>query len=143
MQRARSEIVAAAAELIAESGLAAVTMAGAARTAGVAKATVYNHVRDRGELLSAVLTDQWAALQRACADQPPEQRLSTAAAWVSESPVLDGLRRNDPDVLVAISSAALRDPQVLEVVSGWIPDGRDPQAALRWLVSFAICPAEA
>jgi AcrR family transcriptional regulator len=142
MERARGEIVAAAAALIAESGLAAVTMAGTARTAGVAKATVYNHVRDRGELLSAVLTDQWAALQRDCAAQPPERRLGAAAAWVSESPVLDGLRRHDPDVVVAISAAALTDPAVVEVVGTWIPDGRDPQAALRWLISFAICPAQ-
>jgi AcrR family transcriptional regulator len=141
MARARRQILTAAAELIAAGGPSAVTMAGVARTAGVAKATVYNHSRDRDELLAAVLADQWSALQQRCAEQPRESRLGVAASWLSQSPVLHGLRRHDPDTIVAVSSHALTDDTVLEVVRTWIPEGRDPEAALRWLVSFGFCPA--
>jgi len=141
MGRARHEIVAAAASLIADAGVHAVTMAAVARTAGVAKATVYNHVRDRDELLSAVQSDQSAQLQQQVEAQPPEQRLAAAAAWLGESPVLRGLRLHDPHLVLSLSASAISDPAVLAVVGSWTPDGSDPEAALRWLVSFAVSPA--
>jgi AcrR family transcriptional regulator len=142
MGRARHEIVAAAAALIAEAGVQAVTMAGVARAAGVAKATVYNHVRDRDELLSAVLRDQAGQLRSHVDAEPREQRLGAAATWVSESPVLAGLRAHDPHVVLDLGAAAVGDSTVLAVVATWIADGRDPEAALRWLLSFAISPVE-
>lgn len=140
MGRARHEIVAAAAALVADGGVRAVTMAGVARTAGVAKATVYNHVRDRDELLSAVLRDQADQLQRDVEAQPRQQRLGAAAAWVSRSPVVQGLRRHDPDVVLELGAAAVTNPAALEAVASWTPDGRDPEAALRWLMSYAVSP---
>ena len=140
MPRARAGILNAAAQLVAEHGLHAATMAGVARRAGVAKATVYNHVRDRDELVAALLVDQWSQLQKVCAERPREQRLSTAATWVSDSPVLAGLRRYNPDALVTLGGLAVTDPQVTATINTWIPEGRDPDAALRWLISFAIAP---
>ena len=140
MERARSGILQAAAELIGEHGVPGITMVGVARRAGVAKATVYNHVRDRDELLTLVLLDQWATVQRLCHEQPRDQRLATAAAWASDSIVVAGLRRHSPEVLVALAGAALSDPQVTDVVRGWIPEQRDPEAALRWLMSFLLAP---
>ena len=140
MDRARTGIVTAAAQLVAEQGLQSVTMAGVARRAGLAKATVYNHVRDRDELVAALLLDQWGRLQRACADQPRDERLSAAATWLSDSPVLAGLRHHNPDAVVALGELAVTHPGVLATVSGWIPDGRDPEAALRWLISFSVVP---
>lgn len=141
MQRARAGILTAAAELIAEEGLHGVSMAGVARRSGVAKATVYNHVRDRDELVTALLIEQWTTLQRVCADQPRDQRLAAAASWISADPVLDGLRRFDPGALVALAHRAVSDPQVLQAVTSWIPEGRDSEAALRWLISFGLEPA--
>lgn len=140
MSRARSQIVAATASLIAVSGTQAVTMAGVARAAGVAKATVYNHVRDRDELFSAVIREQCASLQQHVESQPPDQRLAAASGWLSESEVLRGLRRHDPDLVLALAATAVTDRAIREVVATWIPDGRDPEAALRWLVSFGVAP---
>jgi AcrR family transcriptional regulator len=140
MPRARAGILDAAAQLVAEHGLHAVTMVGVARRAGVAKATVYNHVRDRDELVAALLADQWRQLKQLCSDQPRDQRLTTAATWVSDSPVLAGLRRYNPDALVTLGGVAVTDPQVAATVNTWIPEGRDSDAALRWLISFAIAP---
>ena len=73
MERARSGILDAAAELVADGGPRAVTMAAVARRAAVAKATVYNHFRDRDELLRALL----ACRARASASRTAH----LAAAW--------------------------------------------------------------
>jgi AcrR family transcriptional regulator len=43
--------------LLREGGPAAVTMEGVATHAGVAKTSIYRRYRNRGELLTAVLTD--------------------------------------------------------------------------------------
>jgi len=140
MERARTCIVNAAAALVAEQGLKGVTMVAVARRAGVAKATVYNHVRDRDELLALLLAEQWTQLRRASDRQPRSQRLSAAASWISESPVLAGVRRHDPDALVELAETVASQQSVLDEVASWAPDGADSTAAFRWLISFAVLP---
>ena len=140
MQRARTGIVNAAAALVAEQGLRGVTMVAVARRGGVAKATVYNHVRDRDELLDLLLADQWTQLRHASDAEPRSQRLSAAASWISNSPVLAGVRRHDPDALVELAQTVASQQSVLDDVASWAPEGADPMAALRWLISFAVLP---
>lgn len=141
MQRGRDRILEAAALLVADGGLSALTMAGVARQSGVAKATVYNHVRDRDELVAALATEQWRQLQHDCSRQPQAERLTAAASWISGSPVLEGLRAHNPEVLPWLGAHALSDPRVTDVVATWIPVGRDTESALRWLLSFVVAPA--
>lgn len=137
MDRARSQILAAAASLVAEGGLRAVTMAALARRAKVAKATVYNHFRDRDEILRALLHAERDALLAHCADRPGDE-LAAAAAWLGSHPVLAGLRGHDPGVVLGLAGAAVRDPQVVAQVAQWTADAADPVATTRWLVSFAV-----
>ena len=138
--RSRAGILRASAELVAESGLKGLTMAAVARRAGLAKATVYNHVRDRDELVTALLLDQWHQLRSACAAAPRQTRLTVAATWISESPVLAGIREHDPRALVLLGQQTLSDIAVLDEVSTWARDAADPEAAVRWLMSFALAP---
>lgn len=138
MERARSQILSAAAELVAESGLRAVTMAALARRARVAKATVYNHFRDRDEILRALLLAQRDALLAHCADYATEQRLAAAASWLAEHPVLAGLRVHDADAVLGLVSAAVGDRRVTEQVAIWAGPTRDPLEATRLLASFAV-----
>lgn len=140
MERARGGILAAAADLVAERGVRGVSMAGVARRGRVAKATVYNHFRDREELLGALLLDQWQQLGERCSELARADRLPAAAAWVAASPVLAGLREHDPAVLVRLVGAAVADQRVLADVASWTPLGDDPMTSLRWLVSFAVAP---
>ena len=141
MQRARTGILAAAADLVAEGGPRAVTMSSVARRGAVAKATVYNHYRDRDELLVALLSTQREQLVAHCSSVRRADRLATAAAWLSGSPVLAGLREHDPATLVGLVTVASTDPGVLTDVTRWCPAGDDPQRALRWLLSFAVAPS--
>lgn len=138
MDRARSQILVAAGSLVAESGLRAVTMAALARRARVAKATVYNHFRDRDEVLRALLLAERDALLAHCADQPPRERLAAAARWIGGHRVLAGLRDHDPSVVIDLAAAAVRDPQVREQVGAWAEADSDTETTTRWLVSFAL-----
>jgi AcrR family transcriptional regulator len=143
MQRARAGILTAAAELVAEGGPRAVTMSSVARRGAVAKATVYNHYRDRDELLAALLGAQRDQLVAHCSSVRPADRLTAAADWISHSTALTGLRQHDPAMLVRLVIGASTDPSVLSEVTRWCPPGEDPQRALRWLLSFAVAPSGA
>lgn len=138
MDRANAQILAAAASLVAEAGLRAVTMAALARRAKVAKATVYNHFRDRDEILRALLHAERDALLAHCGELPVDERLTAAASWLSEHEVLGGLRAHDPGVVLGLAGAAVRDPRVAAQVAEWAGDSADPVATTRWLVSFAV-----
>lgn len=140
MERPRAVILTATIELVAEGGVRAVTMAAVARRARVAKATVYNHFRDREELLRAALQQQWQLLEAECADRPRPERWHAAVHRVSGSSALDGLRRHDPAVLVHLVATAVDDPRVRVAVADWLDDDSDVERAVRWLASFAVAP---
>jgi len=142
MLRAREQILDAAAELVASGGLSAVTMASVARRSAVAKATVYNHFRDRDDLLQALLAFEGERLLAACAGVPDADRLHIAARWLSESTVIAGLRRFDPATVLSVADRAAAEPRVHETVRRWCTEDDDPERALRWLVSFAVVPDE-
>lgn len=138
MDRARSEILGAAADLVADAGLRGVTMAALARRARVAKATVYNHFRDRDDVMRALLRTERDALLAHCATYPDGERLAAAARWIEAHRALEGLRAHDPDVVIGLATAALRDPAVSRQVAAWTGSARDAEDATRWLVSFAV-----
>ena len=140
MERARAGILHAAADLVASGGPRAVTMAAVARRAAVAKATVYNHFRDRNELLLALLAHQRENLIAHCSLAASGERLDAAAAWLSESPVVAGVRRYEPSTLVEVADAAASDDSVAADVERWCATGTDPDAARRWLLSFVFAP---
>lgn len=141
MERARLGILDAAAELVSAGGPQAVTMAAIARCAAVAKATVYNHFRDRNELLLTLLATQREQLVAHCLAASPGERLDAAASWLSESAVIAGVRRHDPGTLVRLAAAAGTDDNVAADVQRWCAGGDDPGSATRWLISFVVAPA--
>jgi AcrR family transcriptional regulator len=141
MERARTGILDAAAELVASGGPRAVTMAAVARRAAVAKATVYNHFRDRDELLLALLGAQRETLVAHCSLAASGERLEAAAAWLSASAVIAGVRLHEPGILVGLADAAASDDAVAAEVERWCSAGTDPDQARRWLLSFVFAPA--
>ena len=114
------------------------SMSSLARRSAVAKATVYNHFRDRDDVLQALLEAERDHLVAHCAAVPTDERLLVAAHWLSSSSVIEGLRRYDPAALVTVADRAFADPGVRDVVAGWCPSRTDSLDALRWLVSFAV-----
>jgi AcrR family transcriptional regulator len=111
MGRTRQALLRGAAAAVATHGTR-VTMAEVATSAGVAKATLYNHLRTREEVLQAVLTNE---VQRVCAqtrDLTVADALVLAGAAISGHPIRRSLARSEPEVLARLARVDLS-------VDGW------------------------
>ena len=122
-------------------------MAQVATTAGVAKATLYNHFRTREDVLTALLMDELQGLAGSLAGLELDEALTKAATAVSEHPLLEALGGQDMTTLAALARVDVRTPGwalVAEAVERMLVEagrGGTP-TVLRWLSSFVIAPAE-
>lgn len=150
MARTRAALLDGAVRAIAVHGTA-ITMAEVALTAGVAKATLYNHFRTREAVLSAVALAQVNALMGAVVDLPLRQSLIELAAAVSTHPALTTLREREPAVL-ATAAASSQAPSAavaaaraglteLLANAGFVGSPVAADVLLRWLISLALTPA--
>lgn len=148
----KNAIASAAGRLVAQGGVDALTMTAVAAEAGVARATIHNHLNDRSELLGLaaqqVLADGLQVASRA--DRGAGSWLAGLADWVATQPVIMGLRTHDPDVLLAAVEWVLGqpDPIASSAVAGLTAVGGHADlnavdAVLRWLASYALVPGTA
>jgi AcrR family transcriptional regulator len=84
----RSDIVAAARDMLEDGGLEAVSMAGVAVRVGVRPPSLYKHFRDRNELIGAIATDVALELGRTfedavarCGPSPADRVRALASAY--------------------------------------------------------------
>lgn len=151
MGRTRAALLAAAADCLIASGSRRTTMADIAAAAGVAKGTVYNHFRTRGELYRALAEAELERILAAAAQagraQGPAAGLTVAAEALREHPVLRRLRTHEPEALTALLLAAA----VPAAAPGWeragavVAELAAPGAgdvALRWLLSWVLLPGD-
>ena len=145
MSRTRAALLAGAARAVEVSGTK-ITMAQVASSAGVAKATLYNHFRTREAVLAALVVDQVAQIVEAQADKALPVALTDAAVAISVHPVRRGLAQVEPRVLAELGRI---DPAaegwrrartaVSEAHAAAGLGGTD--LVLRWLASFVLSPA--
>ncbi len=146
MARSRTAILDGARQAVAADGVK-ITMAQVATTAGVAKATLYNHFRTREDVLTALLMDELQGLAGSLAGLELDEALTKAATAVSEHPLLEALGGQDMTTLAALARVDVRTPGwalVAEAVERMLVEagrGGTP-TVLRWLSSFVIAPAE-
>ncbi len=145
MSRTRAALLSGAARAVETSGTK-ITMAQVATTAGVAKATLYNHFRTREAVLAGLLLTQVQAVADAQAGKPLETALVDAAATIARHPVRRGLARVEPATLAAIGCIDdSTEPwqYARAAVAALLRDaGRGgTDAVLRWLASYLITPA--
>lgn len=147
MQRARAGAIRGALETLARRGLKRLTMAEAADRGGLARATLYNHVRDKGELLALLLEHESQAVADAFVAAPDlETALTAAAELVAEHPALIGLREHEPAALVRL---AVPETGAVRTLAGESLQRRGCSATeanvdllLRWLGSFVASPSD-
>ena len=74
----RQSLIKAGRTLLREHGVAALTLRGTAREAGVSATATYRHFADKEALLTAIAADGFAALEAAlrAADQHPDDRIA-------------------------------------------------------------------
>lgn len=146
MARSRTAILDGARQAVAADGVK-ITMAQVATTAGVAKATLYNHFRTREDVLTALLMDELQGVAGSLAGLELSEALTKAATAVSEHPLLEALGGQDLTPLAALARVDVRTPGwalVAEAVERMLVEagrGGSP-TVLRWLSSFVIAPAE-
>jgi AcrR family transcriptional regulator len=130
-----------------EIGGSRITMTQIAASAGVAKATLYNHFRTRDDVLAALLLEEIDAVIVRVGHRELAPALIAAATELSTNPLLEALGGEDLVVLAELARIDVRAP-------GWLRVARATDAlleqagrqgtptVLRWLSSFLIAPAD-
>ena len=112
----------------------------------MAKATLYNHLRTREEVLQAVLANEVVRVCAQTRDLTVAEALTAAGAAISAHPIRRGLARSEPDVLARMARIDLQ-------LDGWrLARPRSPPSAavgragtetvLRLLSSYITTPAD-
>ncbi|MGY1635941.1 TetR family transcriptional regulator [Geodermatophilus sp. SYSU D00742] len=145
MNRTRAGLLDGAARAFADRGLRGSTMQSVAASAGVAKATLYNHFRTKDEVARALLAAELERLGGLAVALPPEAALAALADEVAGHPVLRRLAEDEPVVLAGLLGAT---PQHWAELVGRLAAalGVEPSAAetvARWLVGLVLQPGEA
>lgn len=150
MERARAAAISGALAVLSKRGAKALTMAEVADAGGLARATLYNHVRDKQSLFALVLANEARTLgDLFVAESTWPKALTRASQFIAEHPALVGIRANDPQSLAPISAPGAGWDAVRELAREALvargSKGTDAQVdvVLRWLTSFVIEPGDA
>lgn len=150
--RSRTAIIAGARHVVAGVGVRRTTMVAVARRAGVSKATLYNHVRDRDDLLLLLVTECcYRAIAAAEAAGPvASERLAAAAHLIATDEVIAALRSDEAAALLPMLQVgdgpvwvAVRElARELLLAAGLGGDQDSVDLVLRWLMSYLLNPAD-
>ncbi|MEI9907496.1 MAG: TetR/AcrR family transcriptional regulator [Actinomycetota bacterium] len=104
-RRTRAAILDGAKSLVSQHGVSDISMVDIADVSEVSRATLYNHFRDKGSLLRALVESE---IERifviAESKQSPVDALFVLSEEISSNTALDGVRRKDPAILTNILS---------------------------------------
>ncbi|MFZ0322536.1 MAG: TetR/AcrR family transcriptional regulator [Actinomycetes bacterium] len=160
MERTRAGIVAGARAGIVRDGVRRVSMATVADLGGVAKATVYNHVRSKPDLLALVAHDLVERVDAVASEQVTlVDALVAAAGLAAQDEVVRAVADEEPGVVgrlmrvqstpvfdearTAIAALVERHGVDITTSGGTGTSGESTvDLVLRWLVSVAASPSD-
>jgi len=142
MGRTRLGLLTGAARAFAEHGLRRSTMQSVAASAGVAKATLYNHFRTKDDVATALLGLEIDRLSTLAAGLPLAHALATLSDELGAHPVLRRMAETEPDALTALLAV---DADRWAELTGRLAaalrlDADAAEIAARWLVGVVIQP---
>lgn len=145
MNRTRAALLDGARRAVEANGTK-ITMAQIAATAGVAKATLYNHFRTREAVLAALVVDEVSTLIDRVAQRSLPDALAETASALALHPALRTLARIEPGTLAALGCIDRSAPAwrlAREGVVGALASEQRGGAdlVLRWLASYLMSPA--
>jgi len=146
MVRTRDGVLDGALVCLARDGVRGTTMGAIATAGGVAKATLYNHFRTKGDVWAALIDREVRRIAVAvCALEDRAAALDLAAEQVGTLAVVRALAEAEPESLVPLlrpdSTPRWRSArEAVALVVGTGPDAPAVDLALRWLVSQLLSP---
>ncbi len=142
-RRTRSAILEGAKLLIATVGLQRMNMIDIADTSEVSRATLYNHFRDKGSVLRALLESEIERIfQFVDSDISPEDALLEISRAISSDAALKTMRETDSG-LVTQMLACTDDPLWQQIDGGLKPllgEGTKSDIARLWLIGQVLQP---
>jgi len=109
-ERTRERICIAAREVFLSVGFGAATIEQIALAAGTQRSTLYNHFRDKNEILAAIGEDYLEAVAEVIKQLPPCPSRAEIDVWIRDF-ALFALRERAPTLLVVHFSAAIDMPE--------------------------------
>lgn len=143
-RRTRSAILEGTKNLIASVGLQRTNMIDIADASEVSRATLYNHFRDKGSVLRAVLESEIERVFRV-SEMSPSEALRTISHEISTDPALDMMRKTDVGALAQLL-VQVDDPlwkQVDASLGKLLGDENVATIARLWLVGQVLQPLNA
>ena len=153
MLRTRSAILDGAERCLERQGVRGTTMGDIAATGKVAKATLYNHFRAKGDVLAGLVETRAATLAQECEERAAADGLAAALAQaagvLASSRVLRRVASEEPALLVPLAAPGegpgweqVRAAVAAVLGTGGAPDGPgEVELVLRWLLSQLLWPA--
>lgn len=145
-RRSESAILEATKTLIAQHGVAHISMIDIADTSQVSRATLYNHYRDKSAVLTALITQEVQALVLVASTAgTPADALEKISTIISGDRALAAMRQHDPHLLIAAMSNA-QNPLYLtlaQCIFAAIKSEAGTGLAMRWLLGQVTQPITA
>lgn len=142
-RRTRSAILEGTKSLIAVVGLQRTNMINIADTSQVSRATLYNHFRDKGSVVRALLESEIDRIfQLVDSDISPAGALLAMSRAISTDPALEMMRKTDPATLTQIlivNEDALWQ-QIDEGLVRLLRDQNRSEIARLWLIGQVMQP---
>ena len=142
-RRTRSAILEGAKTLISAVGLARTNMIEIADTAQVSRATLYNHFRDKGSVVRAMLESEVdRVFQLLDADVSPAEILAKISQEISSDPALATMRETDPGILLQMLTHSDDDlwQRIRLAIKKLISHEEGARIAQAWLISQVLQP---
>lgn len=142
-RRTRSAILEGAKSLISEVGLQRTNMIEIADTSQVSRATLYNHFRDKGSVVRALLESEVERVfQLVDNDISPMEALMKISQEISSDRALEMMRKTDPGILSQLLTQ-VDDPlwhQIQLELKELMRDESVARIAKLWLVGQVLQP---
>jgi len=142
-RRTEEAILQATKVLIAQSGLTKISMIEISTASEVARATLYNHYRDKISVIDALLASEVARIIEVSKSAgTPADALESLSIAISSDAALAGLREHDP-ALIAQLLIHSEHPLYLELARAIFALTQSQSAtglAMRWLMGQAVQP---
>ena len=142
-RRTEEAILSATKDLIATAGISKISMIDISVQSQVARATLYNHFRDKSSVIEALVQAEIGRLiQQMQNVGTPADALEFLSRSVSSDPAIAGLRCYDPGLLAHLL-ILWEHPIYLDLSRAFFSVSKYPEAtglAMRWLIGQVLQP---